>query len=487
MAFNPRTEIHGDIAPKVAETSSLVADDISQYVYKSWDELFDMSRKEVEAFQLRSARRRFDELLPRVAALQNQADMKRVTHVDTLNDLVPLLFNHTVYKAYPISLLENSRFDLLTQWLQGITTVDLSRVDVSQCTGIDDWIDTLEQITPLRIFHTSGTTGKLSFIPRTTLEHSFWNQAYLKAFGEGFGDEPSTPLGGPNGERFPVVYPGFRHGHYSVQRIIHNLTQAVAPSPGECYTLSDGTLSADVISLSGRIRIAQGKGELSRMKLSDGQRVALKRHFDDQARLPQELAKFFSNLTDKLHGKRILLFSQTSYLVQASREGLTRGLAKVFSPDSIGMTGGGGKGMVLPPDWRELISNFTGMPRLKMLYAMTEMTSNFPYCPHKHFHVPPFIVPFLLEPESGAVLPRQDKQTGRLAFLDLLAQTFWGGFISGDKVTIEWDSTCPCGRKGAFFHDSVERYSAKVTDDDRITCAETINNTDEALNKLLAG
>jgi hypothetical protein len=84
-------------------------------------------------------------------------------------------------------------------------------------------------------------------------------------------------------------------------------------------------------------------------------------------------------------------------------------------------------------------------------------------------------------PISGAVLPRQGTQTRRLAVMDLLGQTYWGGIITGEKVTIEWDAACPCGRKGGFMHDNIECYSSTVTGDDRITCAATVDNIDEAL------
>ena len=62
-----------------------------------------------------------------------------------------------------------------------------------------------------------------------------------------------------------------------------------------------------------------------------------------------------------------------------------------------------------------------------------------------------------------------------------------GGVISGDKVTTDWDRACPCGREGAFIHGDIERYPTNVTGDDKITCAATVDNTDAALQKLLAG
>jgi hypothetical protein len=109
-----------------------------------------------------------------------------------------------------------------------------------------------------------------------------------------------------------------------------------------------------------------------------------------------------------------------------------------------------------------------------------------PSCPFGHYHIHPHIVPFLLDPTFATVLPREATQTGRFAALDLLAQTYWGGIITGDKVTIEWDSACDCGRKGAFIHDDIERYSSQVTGDDKVTCSATIDNTDPALIRLLA-
>lgn len=474
------------ISPSSKQASDLVADDISRHIHKSWDELFGMDRQEVEAFQLRAARRRFEELVPGVAALKDQADQNGVSRVEKLNDLVPLLFNHTAYKSYPISLLEKNRFDLLTQWLQHLTSIDLSNVNVALCESIDGWMAELEAQTSLQMFHTNGTTGKLSFLPRTIVERDTLFDVWLKAWGTGFGDESSTVLGGPNGIRLPVIYPSLRHGRYTAQRVVGHLAEAVAPSPDQCYTLSNGTLSADVSSLSGRIRIAQAKGQMSQLKMSDTQRIALKRHFEEQERRPQETAEFFDRVFQELQGKRVFIFSQSGFLYQASMAGLERNLSGVLAPDSVASHGGGGKGMVLPEGWFEQVKKFTGIPHWKMSYGMTEIISMFPYCPHDRFHAPPFTVPFLLDPESGAILPRQGTQTGRFAALDLLAQTYWGGTVSSDMITIEWDSACPCGRKGAFIHNNIERYSSNVTGDEKITCSATVDNSDAALQRLLA-
>lgn len=50
--------------PVAAHLVSTVADDITQTAYWSWDRMFTMTRAEREDYQLRAARRRFDELAP---------------------------------------------------------------------------------------------------------------------------------------------------------------------------------------------------------------------------------------------------------------------------------------------------------------------------------------------------------------------------------------------------------------------------------------
>jgi hypothetical protein len=461
------------------------ADDISQTLFLDNNEQYGLARPEVEAFQLRAAQRRFEELLPRLPALRDQASRYEVTRIGTLDDIVPLLFSHAVYKSYPMAILENRRFDLLTRWLQRSTTADISSVDVSACKGIDEWMDTLERATDVQVYHTSGTSGKLSFLARTKLERDLWNIAYIKRF-EPFGTEPGVVLGGKAGERLPVVYPSVRYGRYMAQRQLQFFSETVTPTPEECYTLSNGTLSADLIALAGRVRIAQAKGEVSRMKLAESERIALQRYIEEQERRPQEMARFFDAMIEKLQGRRVLLFSQTSYLVQAARAGLKRGLRNALGPGSIVQCGGGGKGVVLPDDWESLIREFTGVEQIHQGYGMTELTGSMALCPHNHYHIQRFIVPFILTPDGRSALPRTGRQTGRFAALDLAAQHLWGGLVTGDQLTIEWDEPCACGRKGAYILNQIGRIDESISGDDKVSCAATIDNTDAALHTLLA-
>lgn len=459
-------------------------DDITLTLFKNWEELFDMDRKDVEEFQMEALRRRFDALRGSIPVLDRVASEAGVHKIGSFEEAVALLFQHHQYKSYPLSFLENGRFDMLTKWLSTLTSIDLSDVDTSECDGIDSWLQALEDQTPLEPFHTSGTTGKLSFFPRTALERDLWMLGFLKIF-NGYKDEPGIRLGF-DGVRIPVIYPSVRYGRFTTQRLVKFLAEHVAPDPQHCYTMSDGTLSADLMSLSGRIRVAQAKGELDRITLSDSMRIALKRYLDEIDRRPQETDAFMQRMMNELKGKRVLVFSQTSYLVQAAQEGLERGIRGAFATDSVGAIGGGGKGLVLPDGWENMITDFTGISDWRHQYGMAEMTGTMPRCPEGYYHAAPYHIPFVLDVQSGTMLPRSGTQTGRFAFIDLLTQTFWGGLVTGDKVTVEWDRECPCGRKTLHIHDTITRYEESVTGDDKVTCSATVDNTDAALQVLLA-
>ena len=48
-----------------------------------------------------------------------------------------------------------------------------------------------------------------------------------------------------------------------------------------------------------------------------------------------------------------------------------------------------------------------------------------------NYHFCPYTIPLLLD-AGGNVLPREGVQTGTSGLFDLLAETYWGGFITGD-------------------------------------------------------
>ena len=55
--------------------------------------------------------------------------------------------------------------------------------------------------------------------------------------------------------------------------------------------------------------------------------------------------------------------------------------------------------------------------------------------------------------------------------------------LSGDEITIDWDTPCPCGLASVPIEHDIIRYSEKEgVEDDRITCAATQQVNDAAID-----
>jgi hypothetical protein len=90
-------------------------------------------------------------------------------------------------------------------------------------------------------------------------------------------------------------------------------------------------------------------------------------------------------------------------------------------------------------------------------------------CSNGFFHFLPHTVPVMID-QDGVVLPRDGVHTGRLGLFDLLAESYWGGFMSGDRVTMYWDYECGCGWNGPRVDRDIARFAElEGGDDDKIT------------------
>jgi hypothetical protein len=143
-------------------------------------------------------------------------------------------------------------------------------------------------------------------------------------------------------------------------------------------------------------------------------------------------------------------------------------MESVLAPGSLVRSFGGLKGQPAAADMEKTILRFTGATMLGNGYGMTELTTGFSGCRHGRFHVPPWIVPFVLDTTTGAPLPRTGVQKGRAAFLAV--QTYWGGVVSADRVTLDW-SNCQCGRTTPHIHPDVSRIPVEAEDDHAIGSA----------------
>jgi hypothetical protein len=461
-------------------------DDPSGYFGHSLTRMMGNSRADVDALQLAGLRRRFGRFRGRIGMLDKLADRQGIHAIDRLDDVVPLLFGHEIYKSYPASLLEKHRFRELTAWLNKLTTHDLSKVDVSSCRSIDDWLMTMSRETPMAVVHTSGTGGTMSFLPWTKAEWRRCITQFTVLSFQRFGQPAPLP-------RYPMniecIYPFFRSGGLSHTVLNDAVVEVIAGGEERFHAAYPGRLSADLLVLAARRRSAAAKGELDRLDISP-ELAARREEFELQQRdMPGHVARFFDTLRQRLAGQRIFMLAASHMLYGLAESGLKQGMQNLFSADSVIISGGGGKGMVLPDGWSETVKTFFGTRNLVLSYGMSEMAGQFAMCDHGHYHCPPWIIPFVLDPDTAKALPRHGTVTGRFAFYDLLPDTRWGGFVSGDEVTLSWDPPCPCGRTGAYVHSNIQRLSDRRTDEgeEKLSCAAAPEAYAEALDFLNEG
>ena len=446
-------------------------------------QMHSIANDTLQEIHTQALRDHFKTMVERVPVLMRLAEEQNIHKIGDIADAGPLLLAHSVYKSYPLSVLENGRFDQLTRWLEKLTAHDLSALDASGCESIDDWIDCLDANTEIRVKHSSGTTGKLSFVPRSVSEMDTVAKGFMRFF-EGFGDEPDAVL--TDFETLHIIHAGYRHGAMGQARLLDAVTRYFHGGDDSWVTTSNpGRLSADVLSIGGRIQGAEQRGELGKLKIAPGLLARRDTFIMEQAQSAERTRAFFEDVCARLRGQRVVISGTVPQMFDLAEEGRRHGVTAAFASDSLVHIAGGTKGRTLPNDYRERIVQFIGVnayPRLG--YGMTEMVNaTHRACPLGHYHFRPNIVPFVLDPETGEQRPRKGTQSGRFGFVDLAIKTHWGGFLTGDEVTLTYgDVRCACGRTGVHVHPEIRRYTEKEGGDDKITCAGAPDAHDRALD-----
>ncbi|MFW6120799.1 MAG: hypothetical protein ACOC80_07835, partial [Petrotogales bacterium] len=127
--------------------------------------------------------------------------------------------------------------------------------------------------------------------------------------------------------------------------------------------------------------------------------------------------------------------------------------------DSQVLTGGGWKAEEdkRPPEerFREKVEEILGIPpeRYHDVYAMSECSSIFLSCEGHYKHIPPTIIPLVLDEDLN---PKGNNEYGRFAFIDPIPKSYPGFIITGDKVKLL--ERCPkCSREGPVLDVEVTR------------------------------
>ena len=344
-----------------------------QFFDRSITKMHQIPRDELELLQREAMARRFADHRERIAMVRKLADRLGIKQVREFDDVVPLFFAHTAFKSYPAALLDKKRFDLMTKWLDKLTTHDLSKVDVAGCDSIDEWIDRLDAQTPLEVITSSGTTGTISIIPKEKAGAIQGMELWKMFLFQRFGKEPTPEELDP---QVDVIWPNYAKGKLGHLRIADMLKRSfTGGDESRFHALYSEEVYADLMFLASKLRRAASRGELDRVQV-DPKLLARKSEFEAmEARRPQEMAAFFERCTQQLAGKRVFMTGAYHLMYELAAEGLKRGVKNVFAKNSAILTGGGLKGFVLPENYMEVIQEFLGVDRIQEGYGMSEISA----------------------------------------------------------------------------------------------------------------
>lgn len=428
------------------------------------DSRYDIPHVELRDKQIEAVNERFQQRKGAIKILAHRAHQAGLSEVRSLEEMVPLLLPHTTYKSYPESFLIEEKWDKLGRWLDTVSTYRVPPQDASRFNGIDEWLAHLEQ-EGFFVSCSSGTTGKSAMLVASRQDMEWCQVEAVAAYAWGSGVTPardrrifglapiaSVPRNHYTGAAYTQALqdPRYERFFYPVPRItVGSLTQMVVL----------------------RKKIAEGTATPSEIKTFEEISAERQKAVDDAVGVTAKA--LIEARHDRIHVTG--LWAGLYNVAKAVRDmGYS---SRDFHPENSIYVGGGLKRAVLPDDYREFVyETFNIAPeRNYQNYSMQELQSGMPRCQKgNRYHVPPWLVPLILDKSGDNLLPVVDGEyEGRAAFFDLSFDGRWGGVISGDKVSIDF-SPCACGAKGPTIRDDIVRY-ADLEGDDKIGCAGTID------------
>ena len=419
---------------------------------------------ELRGVQLEAIDERLQERKGQIKLVGHRAREAGITAVRSLEEVVRLLLPHTAYKSYPESWLVEKRWDRLSKWLD---TVSSHRVPVDKVAGagdVDGWIQSLAN-EDFYVSCSSGTTGKSAMLVASRTDMEWCKKEAVAAYSWGSGIKPA---------RDRRIF-----GMAAVAHVARNVATGEAyvaslQDPGYerfAYPVPPITVGGLTQMVVLRKAIAEGTARPGDIAAFEEMSAARQRAVDDAVGITARAV--VEARRSKLHVTG--LWAGLYTVAKAVRDmGYS---AKDFHPENSIYVGGGLKRAKLPEDYREFVyETFNIRPeRNYQNYSMQELHSGMPRCQGGgRYHVPPWVVPLILDKTGDSLLPIIDGEyEGRAAFFDLSVDGRWGGVISGDRISIDF-KPCACGSRGPSIRDNIVRY-ADLEGDDKIGCAGTVD------------
>jgi hypothetical protein len=428
------------------------------------EDRFDIPHSELLAAQVAAMNERLQERRERIKLLGHRAREGGIDGIRSRDDVVPLLFPHSVYKSYPESFLTEQKWDRLGKWMSTVSAHPIAAIETSDIVDIDDWLARLEAKGNF-VSCSSGTTGKSAMLIASDRDMDWSRVDTVGVFSWGSGVQPAQDR-----HMFGV---GATAESPKNSTIRNAQTAAFGDPRFEPFRLPVPPITVGQLTRMVMLRKAMAEGTARPEEIADFEATSKERE--------DTLHKAYVIAAERLvdaRADKLFVAAQWNALYTVAK--LVRELgysAEDFHPDNCIYVGGGLKRAQLPEDYKEFVHETFNIPSNREFqnYSMQELNSGMPRCQGGgRYHVPPWVVPFILNEDGDALLPHASGELeGRAAFFDLALDGRWGGVITGDKISLDLDR-CACGSAGPSIRDDIVRY-ADSKGDDKIGCAGTVD------------
>jgi phenylacetate-coenzyme A ligase PaaK-like adenylate-forming protein len=360
----------------------------------------------------------------------NNISPESIKSKDDFNKL-PLLPD-SFFKDYP----EGKGY---LNWLDNVFTGKTPMPDFSTETPDHDTVIEEFNKKGVSIMFTSGTSGRFSFIPR---DNGSWDRLKynaMKSVVELMDYDPNDTV--------ILLIPDPRLTNLTIASLFGIAYDLYNPDNIH-VALEDMKITTQYLRMQ-RAEAIGIKEKIKAKAMSKLSPLVLKRS-------DNRIISLLENIESE--GKRVNLAGPPFWLNRIMDRMIKDG-RKVKLPTSQVLTGGGWKAeedkRTPEETFREKVENILGIPqdRFHDVYAMSECSSVFLSCKGHYKHVPPTIIPLVLDENLNSV--GYDK-FGRFAFIDPIPESYPGFIITGDKVKLI--EKCPvCNRSGPVLDIEVSR------------------------------
>jgi hypothetical protein len=368
--------------------------------------------------------RRYVEHIPLYRRFAEDCNVREVHDVDELID--QLLFSCDLFKSYDPRWLAAGDYRSMTDWL-GSICVRRPATSMEGVGTLAAWFERL-RAEGIHVTHSSGTGGRLSFVPRDALTFDA-----LVGNGRFYAHTPWNANGRAAGN-YDCLILGPRGSGMGIQ----GAAAGLAHSANRSHFLFDAELNADILH-------ALGSG--GQATVSDAAARFLEETVERRGEAYAGAFEFLRTTVDEQ--RRVMVFGTPFQMLEACSHWLSKGLRLRLAVDSLVVTGGGWKSAakVEPLALQDTIERSLGVPpdRVLDVYSTSECNCVLMRCSEGRYHVPPVVemvaVDDLLMRISG------NDVHGMLAILDPFALSYPGFLLTGDEGRLV-RGACACGLDG---------------------------------------